>query len=288
MRIIAGEFRSRKIYSPAEGMLTRPIPDRVKESLFGMLRGHCEGASVLDCFAGTGAIGLEAVSRGARECVFVERDRDAARMLQANIELLGCQDRCEVVIGDALGAGALARAPRPLTLAFFDPPYPLVLEPVGWGRVKAQCEAVVQLLSDDGFLVLRLPEPFVHEVGGAEVKVEAAPRTPARPFNKPRKTGDERFDWRRAAEAQKPANTKAGKGAKKGAKAEEVDEAEELEFVSEEELAAMMAAERAAEAATPPPPKKEFVAPSIVLAGANGPETHVYRGTAVHLYMRKR
>src|ERR1044071_7748596 len=103
MRIIAGEFRSRRLITPRDDSTTRPIPDRVKVSLFGLLRGHCEGATVFDGFAGTGAIGLEAVSRGAASCVFVEKDRAAAAMLRQNIDSLGASDRCELFIGDALG-----------------------------------------------------------------------------------------------------------------------------------------------------------------------------------------
>src|SRR5689334_13405158 len=160
MRIIGGEFRSRKLLTPRDDSITRPIPDRVKESLFGLLRGHCEGATVFDAFAGTGALGLEAISRGAERCVFVERDKAAAEMLQQNIEALGVADRCELVTGDALGPGALARAPRPLTLAFMDPPYALVREAIGWQRVRAQMEQLVRILSDDGFAVLRTPWPF--------------------------------------------------------------------------------------------------------------------------------
>lgn len=163
MRIIAGEFRSRKLLTPKDDSVTRPIPDRVKESLFGLLRGHCEGASVFDTFAGTGALGLEAVSRGAERCIMVEKDRGAAEILRANIESLGAADRCEVIVGDALGAGALARCPRPLTLAFFDPPYPLVRDAIGWKRVRSQVERVIDLLTPDGFVVVRTPWPFMVE-----------------------------------------------------------------------------------------------------------------------------
>ncbi len=149
MRIIAGEFRRRLLKSPPDGEITRPIPDRVKESLFGLLRGHCEGANVFDGFAGTGAIGLEAVSRGAKHCVMVEQHPAIAKLLQQNVRTLGVEDRCEVVTGDALGPGALARAPRPLTLAFLDPPYPLVREELGFKRVMAQMAKLVELLTDD-------------------------------------------------------------------------------------------------------------------------------------------
>src|SRR5215475_7819068 len=103
MRIIAGEFRSRRLLTPKDDAVTRPIPDRVKESLFGLLRGHCEGAQVFDGFAGTGALGLEAISRGAGRCVFVEKDKGAAELLRRNIEALGAGDRCELILGDALG-----------------------------------------------------------------------------------------------------------------------------------------------------------------------------------------
>ena len=160
MRIIAGEFRRRLLRTPPDGEVVRPIPDRVKESLFAMLQGNCEDASVFDAFAGTGAIGLEAISRGAASCLFIERDRNVAKILQHNIDSLGVGDRCEVLLGDALGAGALARAPRPLTLAFLDPPYPLVREALGFKRVMAQAAALVELLADDGFLILRVPHPL--------------------------------------------------------------------------------------------------------------------------------
>jgi 16S rRNA (guanine(966)-N(2))-methyltransferase RsmD len=186
MRIIAGEFRSRRLLTPKDDSVTRPIPDRVKESLFGLLRGHCEGASVFDTFAGTGALGLEAVSRGAERCVMVEKDRGAADMLRKNIELLGAVDRCEVIVGDALGAGALARCPRPLTLAFFDPPYPLVRDAIGWKRVRSQVERVIDLLTPDGFAIVRTPWPFMVETP------EPGQPSPAR---RPRKKGREKH-WR--------------------------------------------------------------------------------------------
>jgi 16S rRNA (guanine(966)-N(2))-methyltransferase RsmD len=163
MRIIAGEFRSRKLETPRDAETTRPIPDRVKESLFAILRGHFEGAAVFDGFAGTGAIGLEAVSRGAARCIMVEKNRDVAAILRRNVEVLGAGDRCEVVVGDALGPGALSRCPEPVDLVFLDPPYDLVRDPVGWKRVRAQMEQLVARLADDGFAALRTPWPFLHD-----------------------------------------------------------------------------------------------------------------------------
>jgi 16S rRNA (guanine(966)-N(2))-methyltransferase RsmD len=183
MRIIAGEFRSRRLFTPADGLTTRPMPDRVRESLFGILRGHTEGAAVFDAFAGTGSIGLEAISRGASRCVFVERDRDSVEILRRNIASLGVEDRCEVVHGDALGAGALARCPRPVHLVFMDPPYDLVRQPAGWRRVKAQFEQLVARLDESGFAVLRTPWPFRHRP--ADDTVTPAPPPKSRGRGKP-------------------------------------------------------------------------------------------------------
>ncbi len=174
MRIISGKFRRRLLIGPPKSAPTRPIPDRVKESIFSLLRGHLEGARVLDAFAGTGAIGLEAISRGARECVFVERDKKAADVLERNIQTLGCTDQSAIVRGDALGTAVLTRLASMggADLMFFDPPYPLILDatPIspsgvgggGWVRMKTQLERCIPHLSDHGYLLLRTPWPFRH------------------------------------------------------------------------------------------------------------------------------
>ncbi|MBL8757263.1 MAG: 16S rRNA (guanine(966)-N(2))-methyltransferase RsmD, partial [Phycisphaerae bacterium] len=151
MRIIAGEYRSRRLWSP-EGLATRPMPDRVRESIFGMLGTRVKNAAVVDLFAGSGAIGLEALSRGAASCLLVDRDKLAAGAIERNIETLRCADRARLVTGDALGMSILARCPRPIDLVFLDPPYPLVEDAGGWARVKAQCAELIRLLADDGFL----------------------------------------------------------------------------------------------------------------------------------------
>lgn len=259
MRIIAGEFRSRRLLTPKDDAVTRPIPDRVKESLFGLLRGHCEGANVFDGFAGTGAIGLEALSRGAARCVCVERDKGAAELLKGNIEALGVQDRCELVIGDALGPGALARAPRPLTIAFLDPPYPLIREPIGWDRVRAQLQKLVDLLTDDGFAIVRTPWPFMLEVRQAS---EEAPE-PVRKRIKKKRHGHDRAPrqgrWHEAPPAPEETIEALAPGPEEGG-------------------------EVAAEAG----PNVVKMAPDLGLPNAAGPETHVYASTAVHLYMKKR
>ncbi len=164
LKITAGELRRHTLNSPPDAEKTRPMPARVREALFNLLRGHVEDQPVADFFAGSGVVGLEAISRGASRCVFFERDRDIANLLRSNIEKLGVEDRCEVVQSDALGAGALARTPRPSHLIFFDPPYPLMRNLASRARVLNQFARTVQLLDDDGFAILRTPWPlFVSE-----------------------------------------------------------------------------------------------------------------------------
>lgn len=163
MRIIAGEFRRRKLFSPNDKSPARPMPDVVKEAVFNLLRGHTEGMAVLDLFAGSGAIGLEAVSRGASRCVLVERDRGTLDVLRRNIEHLGVEERAEAVSADALGPAVVARCPRPVHLIFCDPPYAMVRNTQQWPRVTAQLSRLIALLDDEGYAVLRTPWPFLHE-----------------------------------------------------------------------------------------------------------------------------
>lgn len=163
MRIIGGKLRRRKLFSPSEKSPARPMPDVVKEAVFNLLRGHTEGQAVLDLFAGSGAIGLEAVSRGAARCVMVERDRATLAVLRRNIEELGVGERAEGVSADALGPAVVARCPRPVHLIFCDPPYAMVRDTQQWPRVKSQLERLIPLLDDEGFAVLRTPRPFLHE-----------------------------------------------------------------------------------------------------------------------------
>lgn len=176
MRIIAGEFRSRKLIPPPDKSPTRPIPDRVKESIFNLMRGHFEGIAVLDAFAGTGSIGLEALSRGASFCTFIERDRNVAKVLEANIKLLRCEDRAEIVFGDALAPSSLARIHERVHLAFYDPPYAVVENALGWRKTKDQLVRTLPLLDEGGFLFCRTPWPFTHidENEGRDLK----PREP--------------------------------------------------------------------------------------------------------------
>ncbi|MGK6355252.1 16S rRNA (guanine(966)-N(2))-methyltransferase RsmD [Sphingomonas sp. DT-207] len=121
MRIIAGEWRGRPLVAP-KGDTTRPTADRTREALFSMLAsrlGSFEGLAVADLFAGSGALGLEALSRGAGSCLFVEQDRTALDALKANIARLGAKN-ADVRPGSVL---VLGPAPKPLDLILMDPPY---------------------------------------------------------------------------------------------------------------------------------------------------------------------
>ncbi|HEY7118199.1 MAG TPA: RsmD family RNA methyltransferase [Tepidisphaeraceae bacterium] len=100
MRIISGQFRSRVILPPEDNGTTRPITDRAKQSLFDIITPLLDGAVVYDCFAGTGSMGLESLSRGARRAVFFEADRSALQRLRKNIASLDVAERSTVVSGD--------------------------------------------------------------------------------------------------------------------------------------------------------------------------------------------
>lgn len=122
MRIVAGEWRGRAIKAPA-GETTRPTADRTRETLFNMLAsrlGSFEGLSVADLFAGSGALGLEALSRGCASCLFVEEDKRAVETIRANIATLGAAPRCSVQQASVMRLGP-AKLPHDLIL--LDPPY---------------------------------------------------------------------------------------------------------------------------------------------------------------------
>jgi 16S rRNA (guanine966-N2)-methyltransferase len=122
LRIIAGEWRGRKLVAPP-GELTRPTADRTRETLFNMLAsriGSFEGLAVLDLFAGSGALGLEALSRGAASCLFVEQDAQAVKAIRTNIDALDARSRCVVQQASVMSLGP-AKAPHDLIL--LDPPY---------------------------------------------------------------------------------------------------------------------------------------------------------------------
>src|SRR5712691_9433089 len=141
MRIVGGSHRGRRLVAPA-GELVRPTSDRAREALFNILSHGNFAATglpfadrpVLDVFAGTGAFGLEALSRGAGAAAFIENDREALAALRRNIAALGEEDRTHIVAGDATRP---PRAGLACAAAFFDPPYRSGLAGLALGAIAA-------------------------------------------------------------------------------------------------------------------------------------------------------
>jgi len=170
MRIIAGSHRSRSILGPKDAATTRPMTDRVKENLFNRLHslGVLGYGRVADVFCGTGSLGLEAISRGAEHCTFVEQDREAVSRLGQNIETLGVADRARVVHASALtpiwSAGIATDA---LALAFFDPPYAMAADKKSRPALEHVMTALLPRLEPGGVLVLRTDRDTpAHELTG--------------------------------------------------------------------------------------------------------------------------
>lgn len=155
MRIIAGSARGRRLQGP-EGRDTRPYLDALKERLFNIIASRVPDALVWDIFAGPGSVGLEALSRGARGAVFVERARPALDALRKNVADLGFADRARIVSGDALRFPPMGEATP--DLIFYDPPFPLV--EAESARLFAHVAALGQALAGCGMLVFRTPARF--------------------------------------------------------------------------------------------------------------------------------
>lgn len=166
MRIIAGEFRGRKLLPPEDVGVTRPVTDRVKQSLFDILTPRLEGAAVLDLFAGTGSMGLECLSRGAARAVFFEADRSAVARLNRNIATLGVGPRATVVASDLFrwfaSAVGTSRSSDDATwtlsaasadIAFLDPPYRFLRERPD--DLRQLAGHLGRLLTADGIVVFR-------------------------------------------------------------------------------------------------------------------------------------
>ena len=146
MRIIAGAFKGRRLRAP-EGQRVRPTSDRLRETLFNILMPRIAGARVLDGFAGTGALGLEALSRGAVHVTFVEADPSALRAVRQNAAACGVESTCTIVRDDMRAFAGRPNGPRDFDLVLLDPPYAIAdLEDV--------LDRAGRLLTDDGLLVL--------------------------------------------------------------------------------------------------------------------------------------
>ncbi|MCR4956080.1 MAG: 16S rRNA (guanine(966)-N(2))-methyltransferase RsmD [Lachnospiraceae bacterium] len=127
MRIIAGTMRSLPLKAP-KGMNTRPTQDRIKETLFNIINPYLYDARFLDLFSGSGGIGLEAVSRGAKESVFVEQDAAAQKCIEENITFTKCKDKTKLLKQNVLSAINVLDGGEPFDIIFMDPPYHKDLE----------------------------------------------------------------------------------------------------------------------------------------------------------------
>lgn len=186
MRIVAGQWRGRKLNAPP-GEVTRPTADRTRETLFSMLVsriGDFEGLSVGDFFAGSGALGIEALSRGAASCLFVEQDAAALRALRANLAALRAQTAADVRAQSVLALG-LAKAP--LDLLLLDPPYGsgaghVALDKLlrlGW--IGPASWVSLETHADEGIAIKGFVTEAERKVGKARITLlrPAPPRSPA-------------------------------------------------------------------------------------------------------------
>jgi len=176
VRVVAGSLRGRPIFAP-EGDTTRPTTDRTREAMFNALASLnvIEGARVADLFAGSGALGIEALSRGAQHCTFVERDRAAIVMIRRNVTALGIDSRATIFSGDVL-----ARVPQlgQVDVALVDPPY----EFDQWPELL---KALSGIMSDDGVVVAESGEPLGAQSGWEILREKRYGRTWVTFFSQP-------------------------------------------------------------------------------------------------------
>jgi len=187
MRIIAGQFRGRKLLPPATDA-TRPVTDRVKQSVFDILSPVIEGAVVYDCFAGTGSMGLECLSRGAKHVTFFESERTAAVRLKSNIATLKVEKSAIVIAGDLFRWFAHTTPREKATLVFLDPPYRFLNERAEDLRSLAVMLAQRHLAPDativfrhdskDSLELVALQQADVREYGGMVVEFLSPRVTP--------------------------------------------------------------------------------------------------------------
>jgi 16S rRNA (guanine966-N2)-methyltransferase len=159
LRILVGEFKGRELLTPRGGETVRPMTGLIRKSLFDILSSRFEGAVVADLYCATGTLGLEALSRGARQCFFAERDHHVAALLRRNIQALNAGDRCVVWEGDLTArlARRLEESAARIDIAFVDPPFPDARRWDWAGVITEIFEPLARHLADDGVVALRLP-----------------------------------------------------------------------------------------------------------------------------------
>ncbi len=146
MRVITGSARGRRLETLYGEEVTRPTTESVKEALFSMIQFEIEDKKVLDLFAGSGQLGIEALSRGARHCTFLENNRDALKVVQNNVSHCGFGDKSNIIFADA--ASFLMRKDN-FDIAFVDPPYKM-------GLVEKCLPMLLKLMSADGIVVCEI------------------------------------------------------------------------------------------------------------------------------------
>ena len=161
MRIITGTARGRRLVAP-EGRDVRPTPERVKEGIFSALQFDIEGRRVLDLFAGSGQLGLEALSRGAEGCTFVDASEESLNLVRKNIESTAFSDKAKAVRSDYAAFAAACR--DTFDIVFLDPPYSA-------GLLMPAVKAVLPLMSDYGVIVCEHPPEVKldEEIGGFKI-----------------------------------------------------------------------------------------------------------------------
>ena len=148
MRVIAGQFKGRRLKAPSWDGL-RPTSDKLRETLFNILAARVDGAQVLDGFAGTGAVGIEALSRGAAHVTFIERDRRASALIEANLALCGVKQGYTIECGDVASVLRCAGRDAACDLVLLDPPYDIDPD-----TVTEVIEVAAGRVTADGLLVL--------------------------------------------------------------------------------------------------------------------------------------
>lgn len=160
MRIIAGDLKGRRLYTPNDNKI-RPTSDKVKESIFNMIAEYVEDSVVIDLFSGTGNLGLEAISRGAKRCYFGDKSRESMELTRKNIAYCKVQDKCTAIIGEY--DKVLQKINEKVGLIFLDPPYEK-------GILEHSLELIAELslLTEDGIIIAEhgIEEPLPDEING--------------------------------------------------------------------------------------------------------------------------
>lgn len=162
MRIITGEYRGRRLHAPVDDKI-RPTTDKVKEALFSILTGEIYDSNVLDLFAGTGSLGLEALSRGAKHCWFGDNSRESLRLLKENIAHCQANDKATVLAGDF--RKVLGRIQEKMDIILLDPPYNQGMLPDCFEQIEA-----LGILAEGGIVVAehRREEMLPEQMGNLE------------------------------------------------------------------------------------------------------------------------